>query len=150
MAIGVLLKETMSGWLQLNEDEQPRDFAFSIRAFTTAIFRLSAPRYFKGTVLLDGEALPCHGELTIHLSGPAYWLEFRHPELGHLRVEGKKNYGHNGLLHSLVHCPMKVYRSGEALGVAEVSYRGSMLAFPFTAVRLVAEEKAYPTLEPGQ
>ena len=60
-----------------------------------------------------------------------------------LRVEGKKQYGRNGLLASLITCPMTVYRNQQAIGQAEVAYRESMLAFPFTALRLVDEQQAY-------
>ena len=137
MTLGLLLKERMSGWLQLDSQGRQQPFAFQIRAFTTRIFSISAPRYFRGTVNLDGQDFPCEGELTIHLNGPHYWLTFSHPELGQLRVEGKKQYGRNGLLASLITCPMTVYRNQQAIGQAEVAYRESMLAFPFTALRLV-------------
>ena len=143
MTLGLLLKERMSGWLQLDSQDHQQPFAFQIRAFTTRIFSVSAPRYFRGTVNLDGQDFPCEGELTIHLNGPHYWLTFCHPELGQLRVEGKKQYGRNGLLASLITCPMTVYRNQQAIGQAEVAYRESMLAFPFTALRLVDEQQAY-------
>lgn len=143
MTLGLLLKERMSGWLQLDSQDHQQPFAFQIRAFTTRIFSVSAPRYFRGTVNLDGQDFPCEGELTIHLNGPHYWLTFNHPELGPLRVEGKKQYGRNGLLASLITCPMTVYRHQQAIGQAEVAYRESMLAFPFTALRLVDEQQAY-------
>ena len=143
MTLGLLLKERMSGWLQLNSQDHQQPFAFQIRAFTTRIFSVSAPRYFRGTVNLDGEDFACEGELTIHLNGPHYWLTFNHPEQGVLRVEGKKQYGRNGLLASLITCPMTIYRNQQAIGQAEVAYRESMLAFPFTALRLVDEQQAY-------
>ena len=143
MTLGLLLKERMSGWLRLDDPGHQQPFAFQIRAFTTRIFSVSAPRYFRGTVTLDGQDFPCEGELTIHLSGPHYWLTFSHPALGRLRVEGKKQYGRNGLLASLITCPMTVYRNQQAIGQAEVAYRESMLAFPFTALRLVDEQQAY-------
>ena len=143
MTLGLLLKERMSGWLQLDRQGRQQPFAFQIRAFTTRIFSISAPRYFRGTVNLDGQDFPCEGELTIHPSGPHYWLTFSHPALGRLRVEGKKQYGRNGLLASLITCPMTVYRNQQAIGQAEVAYRESMLAFPFTALRLVDEQQAY-------
>jgi len=38
---------------------------------------------------------------------------------------------------------MTVYRNQQAIGQAEVAYRESMLAFPFTALRLVDEQQAY-------
>ena len=143
MTLGLLLKERMSGWLQLESQGYQQPFAFQIRAFTTRIFSVSAPRYFRGTVSLDGQEYSCEGELTIHLNGPHYWLTFNHPEQGVLRVEGKKQYGRNGLLASLITCPMTVYRNQQAIGQAEVAYRESMLAFPFTALRLVDEQQAY-------
>ena len=142
MSLGVLLKERMSGWLQLDgEPSQP--FAFEIRAFTTKVFRLTAPRYFQGTVSLGDLTLPCEGELTILLSGPHYWLTFDHPNAGRIRVEGKKHYGRNGLIASLVTCKMTLSRDRTPIGKAEVAYRENILAFPLRALRLVSEEKAY-------
>lgn len=143
MALGIVLKETMSGWLKLDEDGRERDFSFSLQAFTPKIFRMSAPRSFRGIARVDGDEFPCHGELTLHASGPHYWLEFKYPGLGLLHVEGKKQYGKNGLLRSLVTCPMVVQVNGERIGEAEVAYRDSMLAFPFKALRVVREENAY-------
>lgn len=142
MSLGLLLKERMSGWLQL-DGEAKQDFAFAIRAFTTDILSLSAPRYFQGTVTLGQYSLPCEGELTIKLSGPHYWLTFKHPTLGRVRVEGKKHYGRNGLLASLITCPLTVSRDRQTIGKAEVVYRDSMVAFPFKALRLIREDKAY-------
>ncbi|MED5388478.1 MAG: hypothetical protein VX793_06475 [Pseudomonadota bacterium] len=143
MTVGLLLQERMSGWLKFNTESQQHEFAFQIRAFTTRLFSLSTPRYFLGEVTLDNRRLPCEGELTLHLSGPHYWLTVTHPERGLLRVEGKKHYGRNGLLASLVTCPMTVYQDQQTIGQAEVAYRDSMLAFPFKALRLVDEAHAY-------
>ena len=143
MTLGLLLQEQMTGWLKLHNESRERSFAFQIRAFTTRIFSLSAPRYFRGEVTLDGQPFSCEGELTIQLSGPHYWLTFTHPTLGLVRVEGKKQYGRNGLLTSLVTCPMTVYCQREAIGRAEVAYRDSMVTFPFKALRLVDEQHAY-------
>lgn len=147
MTTGILIKETMSGWMRLNEAAEAKDFAFSIRAFTPHIFRLSAPRFFRGIATLEGAQFPCRGELTLFLSGPAYWLELLHPELGALRFEGKKQYGKNGLIHSLITCPMVVKSEGQLIGSAEVAYRDSMLAFLFTAIRLVDEKDAWDIAE---
>lgn len=145
MAMGILLKESMSGWLQLESDGRRRAFAFTIRAFTTEIFRFSAPRRFQGQVTVDGTVSRCEGELTLHLKGPHYWLTFSHPEWGPLRVEGRKRYGQGGLIHSLITCPMRISRDSEEIGRAEVRYRGSLLAFPFQALRLVDEANAWPS-----
>ena len=143
MSVGLQLNETMSGWLLLDGDDIEHSFAFSIQAFTTRIFSLSAPRVFRGTVDIDGQQCECHGELTIFVSGPHYWLEFDHPTLGSLRAEGKKTYGKGGWVQSLITCPMTIYRSGKPAGTAEVAYRDSMVSFPFKALRLVREENAF-------
>ena len=145
MSLGLLLKESMSGWLQL-DGEAKQDFAFEIRAFTTQILNLSTPRYFQGTVILGDLTLPCEGELTIFLTGPHYWLTFDHPRWGRVRAEGKKHYGRNGLIASLTTCQMTLSRDRQPIGSAEVAYRDSMAAFPFRALRLVSEDKAYGSL----
>lgn len=142
MTLGLLLKERMSGWLEL-EGEAKQDFAFEIRAFTTQIFSLSVPRYFQGTVTIGKHSMRCEGELTILLSGPHYWLTFDHPTLGRVRAEGKKHYSRNGLVASLVTCPLTLSRDHQPIGHAEVAYRDSMLAFPFKALRLTNDDNAY-------
>ena len=142
MATGLLIRETMSGWLQ-TADAPPQAFAFSIAAFTTRIFSITAARYFRGEVTLNGTTFPCHGELTLRLSGPHYWLRFEHPELGPLYLAGQKQYGRNGLLRSLITCPLTVYCNDAPVGTAEVAYRDSILLFVFRALRLVKEEHAY-------
>lgn len=143
MTVGLLLKESMSGWLALDSDGAERPFAFTIRAFTTRIFSLGAPRYFRGIARLGDHQCPCEGELRIRLSGPHYWLRFRHPELGELYAEGQKHYGQGGWIQSLITCPLTVYQEDRSVGKARVAYRDSMLAFPFKALRLVDERHAY-------
>ncbi|WP_194856569.1 hypothetical protein [Alloalcanivorax venustensis] len=143
MTLGLLLKESMSGWLALDSDGVERPFSFTIRAFTTRIFSLGAPRYFRGTARLGDHQCPCEGELRIRLSGPHYWLHFRHPELGELYAEGQKQYGQGGWIQSLITCPLTVYQADRPVGKARVAYRDSMLAFPFKALRLVDERHAY-------
>lgn len=143
MAIGMVIEETMSGWLELANDTAPRDFSFSIRAFTPRPLALTAPRDFRGRVRLDGVELPVSGTLTIHPTGPAYELVFDHPELGTLYLAGRKTYDLFNLKVSLTTCPLTVYRDGRAIGSAEVAYRDSMLAFPFKAVRLASPANAF-------
>ncbi|MFZ5757541.1 MAG: hypothetical protein ACOY3X_11595 [Pseudomonadota bacterium] len=144
MTLGIVLEETMSGWLQL-EGGARKPFAFTIRAFTTHIFSLGAPREFRGVATLDGVEMPVTGVLTIKVTGPRYELECVHPDLGSLRAEGEKTYSANPskLVASLITCPLTVYRNGRPAGAAEVAYRDSMLAFPFKAVRIVNENKAF-------
>lgn len=143
MTIGMVIEETMSGWLELDNDAAPRDFSFSIRAFTDRPLALTAPRDFRGRVRLDGVEAPVAGTLTIHPTGPAYELVFDHPELGTLYLSGRKTYDLRKLKVSMTTCPLKVYRDGKAIGSAEVAYRDSMLAFPFKAIRLARPADAF-------
>lgn len=141
MAIGVVLNETMSGSASIDGTQMP--FAFSISAFTTELLNIKATRQFHGEVTLGRHSLPCHGELTIYITGPHYWLEFQHPDLGLVRAEGKKTYGKGGLIYSLTTCPMIVTANNKKIGDATVAYRENILAFPFSAIRLSKREKAF-------
>ncbi|MDF1780925.1 MAG: hypothetical protein P1U67_06470 [Alcanivoracaceae bacterium] len=143
----MLIKESMSGWLRLSGEGSARDFSFSIRAFTSEISRFSAPRAFRGIALINDQEMPCHGVLTLHLDGPSYWLELEHSELGALRIAGKKAYGKNGFLRSLVTCAMTVTRDDQVIGMAEVAYLDSIVAFPFKCIRFVDEHNAYTMQE---
>lgn len=145
MAVGIVLEETMSGWMQLEGEHAGHPFAFTIRAFTPQIFSLSAPRHFRGVVQVADREVPATGVLTIRVTGPRYELEFEHPQHGRLRAEGEKTYSANPskLVASLITCPLTIYRDGRPVGSAEVVYRDSMLAFPFKAIRFVKEENAY-------
>lgn len=143
MTMGLQIRETMSGWLQLDNMASQQSFAFSLRAFTPKIFSFTVPRPFHGTVQLAGGEYPCEGELTLFPGGPHYWLEFDHPELGRLHIEGRKTYRLKQLAHSMTTCPLDVFQESRKIGRAEVAYQDSMLAFPFTALRLVREENAF-------
>lgn len=141
MTIGVLLKETMSGEMTIDHGKVSYPFSFSIEAFTPYITHIFTQRFFFGTVTLDQKSYPCRGELTIKLNGPHYWLTFMHPEWGQVRVEGKKEYGRNGLIRSLITCPMQVHAEGKNIGRAEVAYRDTMIGFPFKSLRLITEQQ---------
>lgn len=145
MTIGIVLEETMSGWLQLDSERTQQPFAFTIRAFTPHIFSLSAPREFRGMATLGGKQMPVTGVLTIQVTGPRYEVDFVHPTLGALRAAGEKTYSANPakVLASLTTCPLTVFKDGKSIGSAEVAYRDSMIAFPFKAVKFVSEEKAF-------
>lgn len=145
MAIGIVLEETMSGWLQLNGEHAGHPFAFTIRAFTPHIFSLSAPREFRGVAQVAGKEVPVTGVLTIRTTGPRYELDFDHPTLGRVHAAGEKTYSANPskLVASLITCPLVIYKDGKPVGTAEVMYRDSMIAFPFKAVRFVSEDKAF-------
>jgi len=145
MSLGIVLEETMSGWLQLDGEHTGHPFAFTIRAFTPQILSLSAPREFRGIARLGTQEIPVTGVLTIRVTGPRYELDMDHPKLGRVHIAGEKTYSANPskVVASLITCPLTVYKDGKAVGSAEVVYRDSMVAFPFKAVRLVSEDKAF-------
>ena len=145
MTIGIVLEETMSGWIRYDGEAVDHPFAFTIRAYTPRLFALTAPRHFRGVVRVAAQDVPCTGVLTIRPTGPRYELAFDHPQLGALRAEGEKTYSAHPakLVASLITCPLVISRDGRAIGSAEVMYRDSMLAFPFKAVKFVREEAAY-------
>ncbi|MCZ7616824.1 MAG: hypothetical protein M5U32_00415 [Myxococcota bacterium] len=82
MTIGIVLEETMSGWIRLDAEPVEQPFAFTIRAFTPRVFSLSTPRAFRGVVRVAGQEVPTRGVLTIRLGGPHYELDFEHPTWG--------------------------------------------------------------------
>ena len=92
---------------------------------------------------LAGVEVPVTGTLTIRLTGPAYALDFVHPELGELHAAGHKTYALGNRVASMTTCPLMVFRDGAVVGHAEVAYRDSMLAFPFKAVKLASADKAF-------
>lgn len=143
MSIGLVIEETMSGWLRLDGEEQPRSFRFSIRAFSPRPWQLAAPRECRGRLQLDAEEVPVTGTLTLRPGGPAYVLECRHPVLGELRLAGHKTYSLRHLRSSLTTCPLTVFRDGGVIGRAEVMYRESPLAFLRKALRLATPATAF-------
>lgn len=149
MTIGVVMRESMSGWIRLEGEEGEQPFSFSIRAYTDRIFSIGATRRFKGIAEFGGchGPVPVSGEVQIMLSGPRYSLDLVHDGLGPLHIEGKKQYGKNGWVRSLVTCPLKVYREGKEIGEAEVAYRDPIWSFCFRAFRLVKRENAFGSYE---
>jgi len=147
VTIGVALQETMSGWIQFNDEGVKHPFSFSIRAFSSRVFRISAPRSFRGVAEFDDyhKTVPVKGEMKILLDGPTYSLYFHHEKYGDIHIVGKKEYGKNGFIKSLLTCPLKIYQNNEVIGEAEVMYRDPIWSFPFKSLRLVRAENAYGT-----
>ena len=145
MTIGVVMRESMSGWIRIEGEEEEHPFTFSIRAYTDKIFSIGAARRFKGVAEFGDfhRPVPVSGEVQILWSGPRYSLDLVHDELGPLHIEGKKQYGKNGWIRSLVTCPLEVYREGKQIGEAEVAYRDPIWRFFFRAFRLVRQENAF-------
>lgn len=141
MTKGLLVKEKMSGWFELSSDisDQGRiDFQFEIEAFTPKLMSLTTPRDFLGiaTVGIDNN-IPIGGTLTIHLTGPEYDFWMRHPELGEIHIQGKKQYKIPRLIYSMTHCDMTIRKDGKIIGKAQLAYRDSVIAFPFRALSIV-------------
>ena len=143
MSIGMVLEETMSGWIKLQAQSQKTAFSFTIRAFSENPLALTAPREFRGIATMGDTTMPVQGRLTIRLTGPRYELDLLHPEFGALHIAGEKTYSLNGLVASLTTCPLTVYANHMICGNAEVVYRDSMLSFPFKAIKFARKAEAF-------
>ena len=139
MSLSVIVKETMSGWLQL-EGREKADFSFEIEATSKKLFSLTAPRPFTGTARygIDKKPIPVRGELTILPTGPKYDFQMNINGLGDVRIAGKKQYKLRNLKASLTTCPLNVYKNGEIIGSALVSYKDPLWSFPFKALSLAS------------
>lgn len=147
MRKGLMLNETMSGWLQTDSGRQ--SFSIAIQAFTPALFRLGARRFFSGSAIIgNSEVCEVRGVLTIHSSGPEYHFLLRSNTLGCLQFRGRKRYQLRRLLYSMTHCPLEIVSCGQhqQIGQALLAYRDSVLAFPFKAVSLSEEPEWYSGL----
>ena len=148
MSIGLVLKESMSGWVSFDEGDQRQDVSFSICAFTSEIFKFGAPRNIIGSIEF-GEKIKVSvtGTLTLRMNGPKYCLYLTHPDYGKLEIKGSKTYSLSNLKKSLITCPLTVYKNEEKIGCAEVVYKEPMWRFVFDALQLVSEEQAYLPFE---
>lgn len=142
---GLVLKEEMTGWIRLGDDDERRPFGLSVRAFTTDVFRFDAPREFAGTVRLPGllPETPVTGVLTLHWQGPHYVMAFALPGQGELELEGRKRYRLDRLRESLTTLPLVVRRNGQIVGEAELVYRDSLPGFLFTVLERVPAQYAF-------
>lgn len=138
MSWGVMLSETMSGWISFNDEKGRQPFSFSIDAFTPEVFRLGAPRHFTGQASFGSyhPDVSVTGTLVIRPTGPAYDLSFSLGGKGDLRAAGHKTYDIRRLRESLTTCPLLIYRDGQIVGQAEVAYRDSLITFPLKSLRL--------------
>lgn len=147
MRKGLMLNESMSGWLQTAAGRQ--SFSIAINAFTPALFRFNARRFFTGSAIIGNrEVCEVRGVLTIHSTGPEYHFLLRSATLGCLQFRGRKRYQLRRLLYSMTHCPLEIIdcKQHQAVGSALLAYRDSVLAFPFKAVSLSEEPQWYSAL----
>jgi len=146
MSKGLLITESMSGWVQLDNDTK-RNFSFCIEAFNPKIFNLTASRHFKGKANIAGlGSYDIHGILVINPMGPEYSFKMEIPELGKLRFKGKKTYQLSRLIYSMTHCPLTIMHDGKVHGTALLAYRESVLSFPFRALSLQEKPDWYDVL----
>lgn len=138
--ISLTLNETMSGWTELNSDRKHEAFEFEISVFFADRLRPLAPQPFEGVARFADRDLevPVTGELTLKPRGPRYELSFDYPSVGPVTVSGEKSYSLFELRESLTTCPLTIYQQGQAIGYAEVAYRGPLLTFPLRAIRLTS------------
>lgn len=143
MSIGMVLEESMSGWIKFDSQPEKTAFSFTIRAYSDNPLVLTAPREFRGIATIGDVSMPVQGTLTIRLTGPRYVLDLEHPEFGALHITGEKTYSFDGLIASLTTCPLTVCANNVVCGSAEVVYRDSMLFFPFKAIKFVGKSAAF-------
>lgn len=135
------LRETMSGWIELNADRKQEALEFSIDVIFLNRSEPWQAQPFSGVLRLNDRRYETHvqGTLSFKISGPRYELLFDHPDLGAIELKGEKSYDLFNLKESLTLCPLTAYQNGKAIGYAEVAYRDSILAFPFRSLRLVKD-----------
>lgn len=134
------MKETMKGWLELNEGHLKEPFEFTINV--TFMHRLQPwrPQPFLGSLTLAqrGVTVETHGYLTLKPAGTRYELRFTLPELGPVHARGEKSFDLLNLKESLVTCPLTLFQEQNAIGYAEVTYQKPIITFPFQALRLTS------------
>jgi len=146
MSKGLIITESMSGWIQLDNDSK-RDFSFYIEAFNPKIFNLTGDRHFKGRANIEGlGSYDIHGTLVLNPTGPRYCFEMTIPELGILEVKGEKTYQLSRLIYSMTHCPLTIIRDGKNHGAALLAYKDLILSFPFKALSLQEKPDWYDVL----
>jgi hypothetical protein len=134
------MNETMSGFIELNGQQEPFEFTISV----SLEHLLHKPQPFAGVFRLParGYTGKASGALTFKWSGPRYELDIDLPGVGLVHVAGEKTYDLRNLAFSLVTCPLTVYRAGQPVGYAEVTYRDPLWKFPLTAFRLSSGKAA--------
>ena len=146
MKYGILIKETMSGWAEINNSK--KDFSFSINAYTAEALNFGAVREVHGSASIGNEKnIAVSGELTLKTTGPRYELALQTKEYGVLEFVGEKTYSLKALSKSLTTCPMSVYSNSRVIGTAEVMYLDPMWKFPLKALRICKEEDAFTTAQ---
>jgi len=140
MSLSMVLKETMSGWIQL-EGKQKAVFSFEIEAISKKLLSITSPRPFIGTAIYgtDEQKIPIQGQLIIHLNGPEYDFNMNINSVGDVRIAGKKKYQLRQLKNSLTTCPLEVDKDGRVIGNASVAYRQPLWRFPFEAISLTSK-----------
>lgn len=142
--ISLMMNETMSGWIELNSDRKHEAFEFEISIFFANRLKPLAPQPFEGVARFGDRQVevPVCGEITLKPRGPRYELSFDYPGVGPVTVAGEKSYNLFELRESLTTCPLTVYQQGQAIGYAEVAYRGPLLTFPIQALRIGSRKVA--------
>lgn len=148
MTVGIVLDESMSGWLSIFSNRQNgvpvRElFSISIRAYQGRYLKMFAPREFHGEANLGGRLSPISGHLTLKVSGPEYRINLHDSDYGNLFILGKKEYKVKNFKRSLVTCTLMVYKEGQVIGEGEIRYQEPIWKFLLTGVKFVRKEKAF-------
>lgn len=134
------LKETMTGWLELNENHHQEPVEITIDVIFMKRLKPWQPQPFTGSLRLPNRdyETETHGYLTIKPAGSRYELRFDLPDVGPVQAVGEKTYDVFNLKESLTLCPLTLFKEGQAIGYSEVAYSDSIMAFPFRSMRLTS------------
>ncbi len=131
------LTETMQGWLAL-DGQPPTAVDLHIRAIAPIQAAPTTHRSVEGRIhFMDhGDRYPVTGTLRLLPTGPEYDFRFVGSDGTIVRCHGRKSYSLRRLRHSLVTCPLRVYRDEQVIGQGEIQYREPLWQFPLRSLRL--------------
>lgn len=136
------LTETMYGWLAY-DGRAPRKVALHLTATAPLLVWPTRPRPFKGEINFTetGECYLVEGHLRLLPTGPEYDFSFIPDDGRTLRCTGRKTYRLRRLIHSVITCPVSLYRGDTIIGNGELQYRDPLWQFPLKALRLHRDEQ---------
>jgi hypothetical protein len=129
MTMGIRFEETMTGFFLSHEGDEPKDFSFRISVHCRRLrhFWTGAPMDLEGTVDLEGISLKCptRGTLEVDVVGRRqliYELQWNDEDKSLYRFVGKKEISARHPIHSMTVLRGLIFRKGESIGTAELSF----------------------------
>lgn len=144
------LTETLHGWLAY-DGNAPRKVTLHLTATAPLLTWPTRPRPLRGELNFTetGEVHLVEGHLRLLPTGPEYDFSFVPADRSPLRCTGRKTYRLHRLIHSVITCPVSVYRDQIRIGDGELQYREPLWQFPLKALRLHREDAPHDRLKPA-